>query len=101
MPHYALAALIGLGLRGIERELAFPLPPLNSETSTSEKTSVRRRLAKDLKEATALFMRPESLAREVLGSEFIEHFGMTRIHEVKLWEMQVSEYEVQRYMETV
>lgn len=103
VPHYALSALIALGLRGIERQLAFPMPPLNAVAAdgTKGEAPARRRLAKDLKEATTLFMAPDSLAREVLGDEFVDHFGMTRLHEIKLWEQVVTEWEVTRYLEVV
>lgn len=99
VPHYALSALIALGLRGIERKLAFPMPPLNAVSETAP--PARRRLAKDLKEATTLFMAPDSLAREVLGDAFVDHFGMTRLHEIRLWEQVVTEWEVSRYLEVV
>lgn len=75
------------------------MAPLGAPKTEQKEQS--RRLAKDLKEATDLFMRPESLAREVLGSDFVDHFGMTRLHEIKLWESIVTEWEVTRYMETV
>ncbi|ORY76052.1 glutamate-ammonia ligase [Protomyces lactucae-debilis] len=101
VPHYAMAALLGLGLRGIEKKLAFSMPPLGHtpEPGTPAKSSIR--LAKDLKEATVKFMAPGSLAREVLGDAFVEHFGFTRQQEIKQWEMTVTDWEVSRYMETV
>lgn len=103
VPHYALAALIGLGLRGIEQKLEFPMPPLGHSAAETQENGKRtsQRLAKDLKESTSLFMRPQSLAREVLGDIFVDHFGMTRLHEIKLWETQVTEYELKRYLEVV
>ena len=91
-----MSALLGLGLRGIEKALKIPIPPLGAKAVSS---SIR--LSKDLKEATEKFMKPDSLAREVLGSDFVDHFGMTRLHEIKMWEMAVTEWEVKRYMETV
>lgn len=102
MPHYALAALIGLGLDGISQKLALPIPPLNNKSSDASVPAKKGvRLAKDLKQATELFMRPESQARKVLGDEFVEHYGMTRLHEIKLWETAVTEWEVSRYLEMV
>lgn len=38
-------------------------------------------------------MRPDSIARDVLGNEFVEHFGGTRRHEVKLWNEAVTNWE--------
>lgn len=60
-----------------------------------------QRLAKSLKEATDRFMRKESVAREVFGDEFVDHFGGTRQHEIRLWDEAVTDWEVRRYIETV
>jgi glutamine synthetase len=40
-------------------------------------------------------MRPGSIAREaaVFGPEFVEHYGGTRQHEVKLWNEAVTNWE--------
>lgn len=43
--------------------------------------------------ATERMMRPESIAREVLGDDFVEHYGGTRQHEVKLWNEAVTNWE--------
>ena len=38
------------------------------------------------------FMRKDSVAREVFGDEFVDHFGGTREHEVRLWEEAVTDW---------
>jgi glutamine synthetase len=38
-------------------------------------------------------MRPDSIAREVFGNEFVDHFGGTREHEVALWNAAVTNWE--------
>lgn len=38
-------------------------------------------------------MRPNSIAREVLGDDFVNHYGGTRQHEVKLWNEAVTNWE--------
>ena len=40
-------------------------------------------------------MRPDSVAREaeVFGPKFVEHYGGTRQHEVKLWNKAVTNWE--------
>jgi glutamine synthetase len=38
-------------------------------------------------------MRPDSIAREVFGNEFVDHFGGTREHEIKLWNEAVTSWE--------
>ena len=52
-------------------------------------------LPQSLESATDRMMRPESIAREesVLGNDFVEHFGGTRQHEVKLWNEAVTNWE--------
>lgn len=52
-----------------------------------------KKLAISLERATELFMRKKSVAREVLGDDFVEHFGGTREHEVKLWNEAVTNWE--------
>lgn len=48
-----------------------------------------------LEEATAKMVRPGSIAREIFGDEFVDHFGGTREHEVKLWNEAVTNWEGQ------
>ena len=51
------------------------------------------KLARSLEEATELFGREGSVAREVFGDEFVEHYKGTREHEVKLWNAAVTNWE--------
>lgn len=48
-----------------------------------------------LEAATAKMVRPDSIAREIFGNEFVDHFGGTREHEVKLWNEAVTNWEGQ------
>ncbi|KAL1960520.1 hypothetical protein VTO42DRAFT_7819 [Malbranchea cinnamomea] len=99
--HYVLATVLALGWRGVEKKLAIPVPPLAKGENVGGVTDQGVRLAKNLKDATAVFMAKDSIAREVFGDEFVDHFGGTREHEVRLWEEAVTDWEVQRYIETV
>ena len=90
--HYVLAAVLALGWRGVEKKLALPVPPLPKGEDVGSKSDQGVRLAKNLKDATAVFMRKESVAREVFGDEFVDHFGGTREHEVRLWEEAVTDW---------
>ncbi|KAJ5887724.1 Type-1 glutamine synthetase 2 [Penicillium taxi] len=100
-PHFVLAAVLALGWRGVEKKLEIPVPPLTKGQDMGGAGDKGVRLAKSLKEAIATFMRPDSIAREVFGDAFVEHFGGTREHEVRLWEEAVTDWEVRRYIETV
>ena len=51
------------------------------------------KLARSLEEATELFGREGSVARQVFGDEFVDHFKGTREHEVKLWNAAVTNWE--------
>lgn len=52
-------------------------------------------LPQSLETATERMMRPDSIAREesVLGNDFVEHYGGTRQHEVRLWNEAVTNWE--------
>ena len=93
-PYLVLAAVLALGYRGIEKKLKLKLPPLGKGEEVGSDSDSGDRLAKSLKGATAHFMRKGSIAREVFGDEFVEHFGGTRKHEVKLWDEAVTDWYV-------
>jgi Glutamine synthetase, catalytic domain len=78
----------------VEKKLELKQPPLGKGQDVGGKADPGVRLAKSLKEATEKFMRPESVAREVFGDEFVEHYGGTREHEVKLWDEAVTDWYV-------
>jgi len=99
--HLVLAAILACGWRGVEKKLEVSMPPLGKGEETGSGGKGNQRLAKNLREATDMFMRKDSVAREVFGDEFVEHYGGTREHECKLWEEAVTDWEVRRYIETV
>ena len=91
-PYYVLAAILGLGWRGVEKKLDIPCPPLGKGDDVGGKSDMGQRLAKSLREANERFMRKESIAREVFGDDFVDHFGGTREHEIKLWDEAVTDW---------
>lgn len=50
-------------------------------------------LPQSLEAATIRMTRSGSVAREVFGDDFVEHFGGTREHEVALWNSAVTNWE--------
>jgi glutamine synthetase len=50
-------------------------------------------LPQSLETATERMVRQDSIAREVFGDEFVDHFGGTREHEIKLWNEAVTSWE--------
>ncbi|KAF2404356.1 glutamine synthetase-like protein [Trichodelitschia bisporula] len=99
--HMVLAAILALGWRGVEKKLEISVPPLGKGEDVGGESDQGIRLAKSLKEANVRFMAKDSVAREVFGDEFVEHFGGTREHEVRLWDEAVTDWEVKRYIEMV
>ncbi|KAM5475113.1 putative glutamine synthetase [Microsporum audouinii] len=99
--HYVLAAIVALGWRGVEKKLDIPIPPLPKGENVGSNADKGERLAKSLKEAVSRFTAKESVAREAFGDDFVDHFGGTREHEIRLWEEAVTDWEVKRYIETV
>ncbi|KAK3372269.1 putative glutamine synthetase [Podospora didyma] len=100
-PSYVLAAILGLGWRGVEKKLEIPCPPLGKGEEVGGKTDMGLPLSKSLRDATNRFTRLGSVAREVFGDDFVDHYGGTREHEVRLWDEAVTDWEVRRYIETV
>ncbi|KJK60722.1 GlnA [Aspergillus parasiticus SU-1] len=93
-PHFVLAAIIALGWFGVEKKLEIPVPPLPKGEDMSGASVKSMPLAKSLKEVVTKFTRPDSVAREVFGDSFAEHFGGTREHEIRLWEEAVTDWYV-------
>ena len=58
-------------------------------------------LPKSLFEAVAIMEEKDSLARSTLGDEFVDHYVATRNHELRLWNLAVTDWELRRYMEVI
>lgn len=93
-PYLVLAAILGLGWRGVEKKMKIKVPPLGKGEDVGGASDKGIRLAKSLKEANLQFMKKESIAREIFGDEFVDHYGGTREHEVKIWDEAVTDWSV-------
>ncbi|OAQ28581.1 glutamine synthetase-like protein [Linnemannia elongata AG-77] len=98
-PHLAIAACLAAGLYGIKKRLEMPVGPTTVETG--EGPIRGERLPKSLRESAMKMLEKGSIAREVLGDEFVEHYGATRMNEHRLWETAVTSWETKRYFELV
>lgn len=85
-----------MGLRGIEKKLTIGVPPLDASASADLKGE---RLPKTLAYATEKFMAKSSIAREVFGDDFVDHFGGTRQHELRQFDEAITDWELERYLE--
>lgn len=81
--HLVFAAIVACGWRGVQKKMEIPIPPLSKGEDVGGSADKGQRLAKDLRVATEQFMRKGSVAREVFGDAFVEHFGGTREHELR------------------
>ena len=72
------------------------MPPLDTSASADLKGE---RLPKTLAYATQRFMDKSSIAREVFGDDFVDHFGGTRQHELRLFDEAITDWELERYLE--
>jgi len=102
-PYFAISAIFSLGMRGINKKLALPGPPISHFTPEDRDNGKIKMLPISLESATIRMMRPDSIAREpeVFGNHFVDHYGGTREHEVRLWNQAVTNWEVERYFELV
>ncbi|KAF9500507.1 glutamine synthetase/guanido kinase [Pleurotus eryngii] len=98
-PYFALSAIFALGLRGIEKKLPLTIPPMSQLTPEDKELGQIKLLPTSLETATERFMGLGSTAREVFEPDFVDHYGGTREHEVKLWNEAVTDWEVERYLE--
>ncbi|KAF9160163.1 hypothetical protein DFQ26_005813 [Actinomortierella ambigua] len=103
--HLAIAACLACGLYGIKNKLAMPVPPTTNEAEASATNGkgkiTAERLPKSLKDSAQAMLAPNSIARQVLGDEFVDHYGATRMFEYRAWEMAVTSWEHARYFELV
>ncbi|KAJ3539778.1 hypothetical protein NMY22_g4581 [Coprinellus aureogranulatus] len=99
-PYYALSAIIQLGMRGIEKKSKLG-PPITEYGPQDKQAGRVKMLPTSLEEATRRMVQPGSIAREVLGDEFVDHHGATRKHEVRQWNEAVTNWELERYLELV
>jgi glutamine synthetase len=91
-PYLVLATILALGWRGVEKKLEIPIPPLGKGEDVGGESDKGVRLAKSLREATEKFKSKDSIAREVFGDDFVEHFAGTREHELRLWDEAVTDW---------
>ncbi|PJF16905.1 hypothetical protein PSACC_03280 [Paramicrosporidium saccamoebae] len=103
--YFALSAILAAGLYGIENDLSLG-PELDSSALLSGdnlanvlKDKGYQSLPTTLLEATMRMSAPESMARKLFPSGLIEHFGMTRLHEIKTYEAHITDWERERYLE--
>jgi len=96
-PYLAMAGALAAGLYGIKNKL-----PLKQAASTGNGylDQSHGRLPVTLDEATKL-MKQSTVAREILGDGFIDHFSRTREWEWRQHLKSVTDWEYKRYFEII
>ena len=87
--YLALSGIIACGYYGINNKLELPSPK-----------EQQQQLPPTLTDAVFKMSEPNSIARQVLGNEFVEHYATTRSHEIREYNSTVTNWELERYMET-
>jgi glutamine synthetase len=94
-----LAAILACGHYGIENKLTNPYESIGNYKNISEYPGPF--LPKSLEEATNVMDAKDSIARKVLGEDFVDHYVATKRHELKLWKEAVTDWEIKRYFELI
>ncbi|GCE27384.1 glutamine synthetase [Dictyobacter alpinus] len=103
--YLVFAGMLASGLYGIEHTLELP-PRLDGNAYNPERiqqaiaSGQMHPLARNLTQATDLFERSE-VAHEYLGTDFVEHYAITRRWEVQEYEKAVTNWERRRYLELI
>lgn len=75
-PYLTFSAVLACGLHGIKNKLPLTQPALRTKGENLPKLE---RLPKTLQEATSRMGAEGSLARKVLGDDFVDHYVGTRV----------------------
>ncbi|MEP7107723.1 MAG: glutamine synthetase family protein [Ferruginibacter sp.] len=96
-PYLAMAACLATGLYGIKNKLKLKTPATSGNGYGDTKNGS---LPKDLWEATQA-MKGSSIAKELFGAEFVDHFTATREWEWRQFSKVVTDWELKRYLEII
>ena len=94
-PYFTISTIFLLGLRGIRNKIPLSFPPTShygEGPGKLPKSSIKK-LAITLADATKEMMKSDSIAREIFGDAFVDHYGGTREHEVRVWQSAVTSWE--------
>ncbi len=96
-PYLAMAGCLAAGLYGVKNKLKLKIPATTGSGYADQKNGV---LPRNLWEATQA-MKTSALAKELFGSDFVEHFTGTREWEWRQFSKVVTDWELQRYFEII
>ncbi len=96
-PYLAMAACLASGLYGVKNKLPLTIPATNGNGYADKRNGT---LPRNLWEA-AQSMKHSTLAKELFGETFVEHFVGTREWEWRQFSKSVTDWELKRYMEII
>jgi glutamine synthetase len=96
-PYLATAACVAAGVWGVRQGLELEVP---ETVGSGYAVGDAPRLPRDLASATAE-LSASSIVRELLGSDFVDHFVATRQWEWRQSQEVVTDWELERYLEII
>ena len=96
-PYLAMSAALAAGLYGIKNKLALTVPETVGNGYLNETNGC---LPANLYDAT-MQMKNSTIASELFGKAFIDHFTQTRLWECRQYAKAVTNWELKRYLEII
>ena len=96
-PYLAMAACLAAGLYGVQHKLKLKIPATVGNGYTDLRNGT---LPKNLWDATQN-MKQSTVAKELFGDAFVEHFTATREWEWRQFSKVVTDWELKRYLEII
>jgi len=96
-PYLAIAASIASGIYGIKHKLNLPPPVIGNGYVNVDRSKL---LPRNLWEATQA-MKGSSIAKELFGETFVDHFAATREWEWRQFQKSITNWEIERYFEII
>jgi glutamine synthetase len=97
-PYLALAAALGAGLWGIEKEIE-PGDPVQGN-AYEKKHPAKAQLPRTLMDAAGR-LKASKAGRALFGDAFVDHYSATREWEEREFRKAITEWELDRYMEII
>jgi glutamine synthetase len=96
-PYVAIATMLAAGLHGVKNKMSAPAGASGDASKASESAPA---LPRSLASATELLAKSET-AKQILGEGFVDHYVRTRQWEVRQFDRAVTDWELQRYFESI
>ena len=99
-PYLVAAAVLGAAYCGIREKLE-PAPAVEGNAYDIQDTlPAEMQFATNLRDAANRFA-SSGQAQALFGSDFVEHFALSRLWEVREYERHVNDWQMQRYFEII